>query len=98
MARSRPIVGTPKQYAPPSGVGTVTIGPGEWIVFLIVHASAANATVSILGGPAIQVPITGSGAPTTIPFPHELMQRNASNTGQIVFTNTDQAYVHTVKP
>jgi hypothetical protein len=71
--------------------GTVTLRAGSIVLLVIAHASAGSATVSILGGAAI--PIVNGAAPIVIQNWHTLLKVDASNTGTIVFTNTDSYYV-----
>jgi len=71
--------------------GTVTLRAGSVLIQVMVHASVAGASVSILGGPAI--PII-NGAPSLILQNYHTLQKvDASNTGTIVFTGTDSYYV-----
>lgn len=90
------VVGTPVQYAPPSGVGTATIGKNEWISLISVAASAANATLQILGGPVISIPAGNTQHVFTFPA-YALMGNNTNNSQAVVFTNTNSAFVLTFK-
>ena len=91
------LIGTPKQYA--GSAGTVTLINGECILFISAWASAAAATVQILGGPAIPIPQSNSTNPVGIWtwwIEHTLLQASSvSNT--VIFTNTAHYFVHTVK-
>lgn len=87
------LVGTPKYYA--GTAGTVTLGAGEVLISIVVHASAGSATVTLFGGTAI--PIINGAAPTELRFAHTLWQATSVNGGTIVLANTDSYFVHSVK-
>ena len=90
------LTGVPKQASPAGGNGTVTVDAGGVLQMIIVHASAANATLTIFGGAAI--PIPNGANPTVIQYFHTLFQANSANSGAIVGVNTDMLYVHWVRP
>lgn len=75
--------------------GTITIGPGECLITLIVHASSANATFQVFGGATVPV-INGANA-LIIQHNHTGFQANSLNAGTVIFTNTDEYYVVTWK-
>ena len=88
------LIGTPGYMAGASG--TVTLPADAMILQIISHSSAAGGSFSIFGGPAIPVV---NGAPSLIiDFKHRLYSSSGSGTSaQIVFTNTDQYFVHWVR-
>jgi hypothetical protein len=83
------LVGTLATFSGTSG--TVTPRAGSVLLQIVVHASVAGATLSIFGGPAI--PIINGAAPLVLQNYHTLQKADASNSGTIVFTNTDSYYV-----
>ena len=90
------LTGVPKYKSPLAGVGTVTVDPGAILQFVVVHASVANATLSIFGGDPI--PIPNGANPTTFQYYHTLYQANSANAGAIIGVNTDLLMVHWVIP
>lgn len=88
------LIGTPGYAAGVSG--TVTLPADAMVLQIISHSSVAGGTVAILGGAAIPVI---SGAPSLIiDFKHRLYSASGSGaSAQIVFTNTDQYFVHWVR-
>lgn len=92
------LIGRPKYAA--GTAGTVTVPAGSLLVSIVVHASAASATVSIFGG--ANIPVINGAPPTELRFNHTLFQSqndtNASGSQDIVFTNTDSYFVHYVSP
>lgn len=88
------LVGTPKLYTGTAPT-TVTLGAGEIVIGVLIHATTTNGTVAILGQPAITA-IAGA-PPTWLGFNHTLFQVNA-NSNSVVFAGGVDAYaVHTVK-
>jgi hypothetical protein len=85
--------GIPKYNA--TTAGTITVDAGGILQIVVVHASVANATLSIFGGVAI--PVINGANPTIFQFFHSLYQANASSNA-IVGVNTDLLYVHWIRP
>jgi hypothetical protein len=83
------LVGTLASFAGSSG--TVTLRAGSIVLQVVAHASVGSATLVILGGPAI--PIISGAAALVLQNYHTLQKADASNSGTIVFTNTDSYYV-----
>ncbi len=93
------LIGKPIYYAGMSG--TVTLGNGEVVHLITVHAAAAAGSFSIFGGPSIVVP-AGGAAPNSSPpifyqFYHTLYVAPFNGSSTIVFTGTDHYFVHTIR-
>ena len=88
------LIGTPGYAAGVSG--TVTLPNDAMVLQIITHASAAGGSFAIFGNAAI--PIV-NGAPSLIlSFGHRLYSASGTGPGaQVVFTNTDQYFVHWVR-
>jgi hypothetical protein len=83
------LIGTLATFA--GTAGTVTLRAGSIVILVVAHSSVTGGTLVILGGPTI--PIINGAASLVLQNYHTLQKVDASNTGTIVFTNTDSYYV-----
>lgn len=97
------LIGAPMIYA--GAAGTVQLGKNEALLFVSAWASAASATLTVFGGPAISIPQTSGTSPAGIWswwIEHTLFTSNLSlsgtpsDAGKLVFTNTAHYFVHSV--
>ena len=91
-------------YEVAGAAGTVLLPAGACIILIITHATAAAATLQLLGGPngngqGALIPVIAGANQLTIQNYHPLHQANAGSVAKsLVFTNTDSYYVQYVSP
>lgn len=90
-------IGKAAYYAGVSG--TITLGKGEILHLVTVHAPVSvSASFTIFGGPPITVIASGPTAPPAMyQFYHTLFVAPFAGSSTLVFTNTDHFFVHTIQ-